>query len=157
MNITLPNPQTRRLEMVLCAFFALTVLSAGVIYVVDPAIYTQTFSLTTSPNDTHPFAATALLLVIAAFVSLLIVGVLRHWRWLFWLILLAFSASIIDIPVTILQLANVLPLTFPVWYSLFRMGVSIVEIAIAVWMIQILRHDGVWALGNTRENGRNRA
>ena len=150
MNITLPNPQSQRLQVVLVAFFALTFSSAGVVYAVAPSIYSQSLSLTPTPSDPHPLAATLFLLALAVFISLLIVGVLRHWRWLYWLLLLAFSASVIDIPVTILQLTNVLPLTYPVWYSLFRLGVSLVEIAIAMWMVQIVRSQGVWGLGKSK-------
>jgi len=149
MNTATPTATTRRLQMVLSAFFVLTFLSACIVYVVDPPIYAQSLSLTPPPADQHPPTVTLFLLALAAFIAVLIVGVQRHWRWLFWLLLLAFSASIIDIPVTLLQFTGVLPVTYPTWYSLFRMGVSLVEIAIAVWMIQILRREGVWAMGKS--------
>ncbi len=147
MNTATPSTTTRRLQMVLGAFFVLTFLSALVIYIADPPIYTQTLALVSSPGDQHPLAATAFLLALAVFITFLLVGVLRRWRWLFWLLLLVFSASILDFPVTMLQFAGVLPVTYPTWYSLFRLGVSAVEVAIAIWMIQVLRREGVWALG----------
>ncbi len=150
MSVTSSTSQSRRLDIVLTAFFALAFASACVVYIVVPSMYTQSLALTTSPGDSHPLAATLFLVALAIFIALLIVGVLRHWRWLFWLILLAFAASVIDIPVTLLQFASVLPQEFPVWYSLFRMGVSIIEIAIAVWMIQIARSQGVWGLGKSK-------
>jgi hypothetical protein len=75
------------------------------------------------------------------------VGLVRHWRWLFWLLLLAIGASFLDIPVTILQLLGALPNVVPLWYSLFRMGVALPEIALAVWMMRLYRHQGVWAMG----------
>ncbi len=64
--------------------------------------------------------------------------------------LVAFGGSVLQIPVTLLQVAGVLPNADPLWYSLFRMGVAMVEIGIAVWMIQIYRHEGVWAMGKKR-------
>src|SRR6266567_6770026 len=73
-----------------------------------------------------------------------------HWRWVFWLMLVAFAGSALQIPVTLLQIAGVLPSPILLWYSLFRMGVAVVEITIAVWMIHIYRHKGVWALGKKR-------
>lgn len=79
-----------------------------------------------------------------------IVGVVRQWRWLCWLcwlLLLAFGTSLLDIPVTILQLLGALPNVFPLWYSLFRMGAALPEMALAVWMIRIYRRHGVWAMG----------
>jgi len=49
----------------------------------------------------------------------------------------------LEIPATILQLMGVLPNHFPVWYHLCRMGVAVIEVAIAVWMGQIYRHYGI--------------
>src|SRR5947209_19971298 len=39
-----------------------------------------------------------------AFLGMLMYGVLHHWRWLFWGILIAFTGSVIQIPVEGLQL-----------------------------------------------------
>jgi hypothetical protein len=41
---------------------------------------------------------------------------------------------------------GVLPNHFPVWYHLCRMGIAGIEVAIAVWMGQIYRHYGIWAV-----------
>lgn len=89
---------------------------------------------------------------ILSFIAVLMVGVTRHWRWLFWLILIAFGFSILQIPATILQLTAVLPDSLPVWYSLYRMGVALFQAVIAVWMIYIYRQYGVWAMGK-KKNG----
>jgi hypothetical protein len=79
------------------------------------------------------------------------VGVMRHWRWLFRLILIAFGFSILQIPATILQLTGVIPDSFPVWYSLYRMGVALFQAVIAVWMIYTYQHYGVWAMGKKKK------
>ena len=75
---------------------------------------------------------------------------MHHWRWLFWLMPVAFASSALHIPVTLLQMTGVLPTADPLWYGLFRMGVAVVELALAVWMIHCYRHAGVWALGRKR-------
>jgi hypothetical protein len=49
-----------------------------------------------------------------------------------------------------LQITDVLPSSDPLWYGLFRMGVAVVELALAIWMIYIYRREGVWALGKKR-------
>jgi CPA1 family monovalent cation:H+ antiporter len=67
------------------------------------------------------------------------------------LLLLAFGCMILEIPVTILQLTGVLPSIFPLWYSLCRMGVTLIAVVIAVWMGQIYRHHGVWAMGKKKK------
>ena len=139
-----------RLERILIAFFLVAVLFLLLVYVAAPSIYTQTLSLHSSPTDRYPLPVTLFLVAILVFIAILIVGVVRHWRWLFWLLLVAFGFSIFQIPVTILQLTGVIPDPFPVWYSLCRMGVAIIEVVIAVWMVQIYRHYGVWAMGKKK-------
>ncbi len=140
----------KKLEKVLIAFFVLAALFAVAVYVAAPSIYTQVLLLESSPADRYPLVATLFLAALLVFVSVLIVGVVRHWRWLFWLLLVAFGFSILQIPATILQLMGVLPDPYPDWYSLCRMGVALIEVGIAVWMIQIYRHHGVWALGRKK-------
>jgi hypothetical protein len=149
-NDTHQQVQLRRLERILIAFFLLAVLFLLVVYVAAPSIYTQTLSLHPSLTDRYPLPTTLFLVAILVFIAVLIVGVVRHWRWLFWLLLVAFGFSIFQIPVTILQLTGVIPDPFPVWYSLCRMGVAIIEVAIAIWMIQVYLHYGVWAMGKKK-------
>ena len=139
-----------RLERAMIAFFVLAALSLLVVYVADPAIYAQSLSLASSPADRYPVPVTLFLVGILAMIALLILGVVRHWRWVFWLMLVAFAGSALHIPVTLVQIAGVLPTADPLWYDLFRMGVAVVELALAVWMIHIYRHQGVWALGKKR-------
>ena len=139
-----------RLERAVIAFFILAALSLLVVYVADPAIYAHSLALTSSPTDRYPVPVTLFLIGILTMIALLILGVMRHWYWLFWLMLVAFSSSALQIPVTLLQIADVLPSSDPLWYGLFRMGVAVVEFALAVWMISIYRREGVWALGKKR-------
>lgn len=141
----------RRLERILIGFFLVAVLFLLVVYFADPSIYTDTLLLMPSPTDRYPLPVTLFLVAILVFIAVLIVGVLRHWRWLFWLILIAFGFSVLQIPATILQLTGVVPGSLPVWYSLSRMGVALIQAGIAVWMIQIYRHHGVWAMGKKQK------
>ncbi|HZR42547.1 MAG TPA: hypothetical protein VFB12_20670 [Ktedonobacteraceae bacterium] len=140
-----------RLEMAVIAFFILAALSLLVVYVASPSIYVQSLSLTSSPADRYPIPVTLFLVGILAVIALLILGVVRHWRWLFWLILIAFTGSVIQIPVEGLQLLGVFPNPYPVWYSLFRGGVGFIELGFVFWMIQTYRHQGVWAMGRKKD------
>jgi predicted MFS family arabinose efflux permease len=137
----------RRLERLLLAFFLLATLFVVVVYVAAPSIYTETLMLEPAPTDRYPLRATLFLVGIVVFIAVLMVGVVCHWRWLFWLLLVAFGCMVLEIPATILQLTGVVPHLFPVWYSLCRIGVSMIAVVIAVWMLQIYRHHGVWAMG----------
>ena len=107
----------RRLEGVLVGFFLLATLFLLVVYFVAPSIYTDTLMLQSSPTDRYPLPATLFLVGIVVFIAILVVGVVRHWRWLFWLLLVAFAFMILEIPATILQLIGVVASLFPVWYS----------------------------------------
>ncbi|MBA2677388.1 MAG: hypothetical protein H0U76_03180 [Ktedonobacteraceae bacterium] len=147
-----PHSTVVRLEMVVIAFFALAALSALVVYIVDPSIYARTLLLRVSPADHYPVPVTLFLVGLLTGIALLIYGVVHHWRWVFWLTLVAFSSSVIQVPMMLLRVADVLPNADPLWYNLFRMGVAIVELGIGVWMIRIYRHEGIWALRKKRES-----
>jgi hypothetical protein len=143
-----PEPRvSRRLQQTLLAFFLLAVLLLAAASLADPAIPTRTLALTLSPVARFPAAAGFLLAGIAGLLAIFIVGVLRRWRWMFWLVLVAFGAMLLDLPATLLQWMGVLPDPFPFWYSLCRVGVSLVAGGMASWMLSIYRHHGVWALG----------
>src|SRR6266699_1088381 len=137
----------RRLQLTLLAFFLLAVLFLVVVYVAAPSIYTNTLSLMPSPTGRYPAATTLLLAGVGVFLSIVMIGVLRRWRWVFWLVLVATGSMILDLPVTLLQMTGILPALFPLWYSLCRMGASMIAVGIFVWMLQIYRRHGVWAMG----------
>jgi hypothetical protein len=98
------------LEMGMIAFFVLAATSLLVVYLADPSIYAQSLSLTSSPADRYPVPVTLFLVGVLVLITLLIFGVVRKFRWLFWLILVAFTASAIQIPVEGLQLLGVFPM-----------------------------------------------
>jgi hypothetical protein len=150
MKILTQQSTVVRLEAAIMIFFVLAVLCLLVVYIVDPSIYVQTLLLHPSATDRHPLIATLFMVAILAFITLLSIGVMRRWRWLFWLLLIAFAASIIQIPVTLLQIAGVLPAEYPLWYTLFRLFIAFVELCLAMWMVQIYRREGVWGLGRRK-------
>jgi hypothetical protein len=138
---------TRRLQWTLLAFFLLSVLFLLVVYVAAPSIYTPMLLLMPSPTGRSPAAATLVLAGVGVFLAIVMIGVLRRWRWVYWLVLVAFAGMLLDLPATLLQLTGVLPALFPLWYSLCRMGASLIAVGIAVWMLQLYRRHGVWAMG----------
>jgi hypothetical protein len=149
------NPRQKRtivrLETVLIAFFVLAALSLIIVYFVDPSIYAKTLSFQPTTSNRYPLQATLFLVAILTFIAAIIYGVLHHWRWLFWLLLIANGFSILEVPATILQLSGVIPDPYPTWYSLYRMGIALVQVAIAIWMIRIFYHDGVWGMGRKKQ------
>ncbi|HEY1388753.1 MAG TPA: hypothetical protein VGF38_09430 [Ktedonobacterales bacterium] len=141
-------PRRRRaLQRAIIAFFALAVITFIVIYLVAPAIYVETLLLNPSPSDARPLVVNLFFVAIILFVATLAYGVWRRWRWLFWLLLLAFLASALEIPGGILQLVGIIPIEQPTWYVLLRMAISVVEFALGLWMLRVWRACGVWAQG----------
>ena len=75
---------------------------------------------------------------------LLAVGVLQRWRWTFWLILVAFLAGAVRVPVAILQLVDALPTDVPSWYVVLQALIGLVQLAIGLDMLVGYRRSGVW-------------
>ena len=75
---------------------------------------------------------------------LLAVGVLRRWRWTFWLILVAFGFGVLRVPLAILQLTGVLSVSTPSWYVLLQGLIGLAQFAIAFAMLVGYRRSGVW-------------
>src|SRR5260370_15153246 len=140
-----------RLEIALIAFFVLSALSLIIVYFVDPSIYTKTLLLQPTSSNRYPLAATLFLVAILTFIAVIIYGVLHHWRWLVWLLLTFNGFSILEVPATILQFSGVIPDPYPVWYSLYRLGISLIQVAIAIWMIRIFYHYGVCGMGRKKQ------
>lgn len=137
----------RALQRAIVAFFGSVVVLLLAIYLLAPSIYVQTLGQTATASDAHPLAANVFLAAILMFAAMLCIGVVRRWRWLFWLMLVAFLASILVIPAGILQLYGVIPIPQPAWYTVLRMAVSLVEVALGLWMLHVWRECGVWAEG----------
>jgi hypothetical protein len=141
----------QRLSAAIIAFFVLAGLSALAVYIVDPTVYAKVLMLESNTADRHPLPATLFIIALLIFITVLIVGVLRHWHWLFWLLLFANSFSILEVPATILQLNGVIPNPYPTWYSLYRMSIAVIQVGIAIWMIRILYQYGVWGMGKKKQ------
>jgi hypothetical protein len=86
----------------------------------------------------------AFLVALTAFLGTLSIGVVRRWRWMFWLVLVAFLAGGLRIPASVLELTGMLPITGPAWYVLLQAGIGFVQLAIGLAMLSGLRRAGVW-------------
>jgi hypothetical protein len=122
--------------------FFLTVLGSLVaIRAAAPEVYDQALRL---PPSWPRWTATAFLSALAAFIVVLSVGVLRRSRWTFWLILVAFLAGVLRVPVAVLQLTGVLSASAPAWYVVFQGLIGVAQLAIGLAMLAGYRRSGVW-------------
>lgn len=74
-------------------------------------------------------------LLITAFLLVLAIGVVRRWRWTFWLITIAFLAGAFRIPVAVLQLSNVLPADGAPLYEVLQAAIGLVQFALGLTML----------------------
>jgi hypothetical protein len=136
-----------RTQSLVLGFFVVVWISLVVILLVEPGIYDSAMKL---PAGDHRLADLAFLGAITAFIALLVVGVLRRWRWAFWLILVAFLFGALRVPVSVLALADVLPAAGPTWYVVFQTLLGLIQFVIGLLMLADYRRFGTWGRYETR-------
>jgi hypothetical protein len=122
-------------------FFILAWASLVTILIATPEVYDQALHL---PASDRRLFELAFLAALSIFLTLLGVGVVRRWRWTFWLIVVAFIAGVVRVPASILQLSGVLPVESPTWYVLLQAFIGLVQVAIGLAMLAGYRRSGVW-------------
>jgi len=131
-----------RTQLMVLVFFVCVWIGLVAILVFSPDVYSQT--LKSAPGDVR-VVEVLFLASLSTFLILLGVGVLRRWRWTFWLILIAFLFGILRVPASVLQLNGLLPATGPGWYEIVQGTIGGVQFAIALAMLAGYRKAGPWA------------
>jgi len=129
-----------RTQALVLGFFVVALASLVVILVAAPEVYDQALRL----REGSAAMEVAFLAALTAFIGLLTVGVLRRWRWIFWLVLVAFFAGVLRVPVAVLQLTGVLAADVPAWYVIFQGVIGLVQVAIGLAMLAGYRRSGIW-------------
>ncbi len=127
-----------RTQALVLGFFALTWTSLVAIFAAAPEVYYQALKLSSAG------AGLLFLVAISAFIVLLGIGVVRRWRWTFWLIVVAFIAGVLRVPVSIMQLSGMLPTESPTWYVLLQALIGLMQVGIGLAMLAGYRRSGVW-------------
>ena len=83
-------------------------------------------------------------MALSALIATLVVGVIRRWRWAFWLILVAFLFGVLRLPASTLQFVGLIPATGPTWYEVLQGAIGVVQFLIALAMFAGYRKAGVW-------------
>ena len=121
-----------RSQTLVLSFFLLALVSLVVILVASPEVYNQALRL---PASGGGVARLVFVAVVSAFIALLCLGVVRRWRWTFWLVLVAFIAGVLRVPASILELAGGLPAQGPGWYVVLQAFLGLVQFAIGLVML----------------------
>jgi hypothetical protein len=130
-----------RTQVLVLGFLLLAWASLLGILAAAPEVYDQALRLPTGDRRT---AELGFLAAISAFIALLVIGVVRRWRWTFWLVLVAFLLGVLRVPVAILQLTEVLAADGPTWYVAFQGLLGVLQFAIGLAMVAGYRRAGVW-------------
>jgi hypothetical protein len=130
-----------RTQAVVLGFFLLAWVSLLVILASAPEVYDQALRL--PHGDRRPLEL-AFLASLSGFIGLLVIGVVRRWRWTFWLVLVAFLFGVLRVPVAILQLTGILAVSGPTWYVAFQGLLGVLQFAIGLAMVASYRRAGVW-------------
>jgi hypothetical protein len=130
-----------RTQGLVLGFFVLAWASLVTILVATPEVYDQALQL---PASDRRLFEKAFLAALSIFLVLLGVGVVRRWRWAFWLIVVAFIAGALRVPASILQLSGVLPTESPTWYVLLQAFIGLMQVGIGLAMLAGYRRSGVW-------------
>ena len=128
-----------RTQALVLGFFLVVWVSLLVILVAAPDVYDQALNL---PGGRGP--ELAVLAALSGLIGLLVVGVVRRWRWTFWLILVAFLFGVLRVPVAILQLTGFLTTHTPAWYVLYQGLLGVAQCGIGLVMVVDYRRSGVW-------------
>ena len=130
-----------RTQALVLGFFLMVLASLAVILAAAPEVYDQALRL---PPSWPRWVAFGSLAALSGFIGLMAIGVLRRWRWAFWLIMVAFLAGVLRVPVAGLQVTGVLDADGPTWYVLFQGLLGVVQFVIGLTMVAVYRRDGIW-------------
>jgi hypothetical protein len=129
-----------RIKAVVLAFFVLYWVSVLLIWIAARPVFDQVGGLS---RDQLP-AEVGGVVVLTALFTLLSVGIVRGWRWTFWLILVAFLAGILRVPIAVFELAGKAPQQGPAWFVVLTAVVGLIQFGIALAMLAGYRKSGVW-------------
>jgi hypothetical protein len=134
-----------RTKALILALFAVYWVTVVAILVAARDVYDQVLDQAIRlPGGNQRPAEIGVLLVLTALFALLSTGVIRGWRWTFWLILIAFMAGILHVLVSALQLVGMNAYKGPEWYVLLQLVVGLIQFVIALAMLAGYRKAGVW-------------
>ena len=132
-----------RTQAMVLGFVFAAWLSLIVILVAAPDVYDEALPALGHREEVE----IAFLIVLSAFLGVVGVGVLRRWRWMFWLIVIAFGLGLIRVPVAVLQLIGSMASRGPAWYVVFQGAIGLIQFIIALAMLADYRRSGIWGAG----------
>ncbi|TCO44933.1 hypothetical protein EV646_109105 [Kribbella antiqua] len=138
-----PRPEINRTQGLVLVFFAFAWVALVVMLAVSPAV--REVTLRRMPGTGTPVII-AFLVGLLGFLIVLAIGVLRRWRWLFWLVLLAFAAGLARVPIAVLELSGRMAPEGPEWYIVVQGVIGVIQMGLAAAMLAGYRRSGPWGV-----------
>jgi hypothetical protein len=135
-----------RTKALVLGLFAVYWTFVVVLLVVAPIVYDGLLPQAVTRLGGQRPAEIGTLLAVTALFAVLSTGVIRNWRWTFWLILVVFLAGIVRVPAAALQLAGIVHTQDPAWYVVLEGGVGLIQFVIALSMLAGYRKAGIWGI-----------
>jgi len=132
-----------RTQWLVLAFFVAVWVTVITILAVSPQIYRP--GLVQAPGSLR-VAEIVFVVVLSGLICVISAGVVRRWRWLFWVILVIFMLGVLRVPVTVLELSGQMAASSPAWYIAMQGVAAVVQFAIALLMLAGYRRSGVWGV-----------
>ena len=124
-------------------FFILAWVTLAVILALSQSVREMTLGWL--PGTSAPVIL-AVLASLLCCLTVLGIGVVRRWRWLFWLLLLAFAVGLARVPLAVLQMSGRLSPEGPDWYVVLQGVSGVVQAGLALAMFAGYRRAGPWGV-----------
>jgi hypothetical protein len=136
-----PSLAVNRTQGLVLGFFVVAWVGLATILVLSQSV--REVTLHRMPGSGTP-AVLGFMTGLAGFLTVLGIGVVKRWRWLFWMLILAFAAGLVRVPVAFLQLSGRLSPEGPTWYVVLQGASGVAQGGIALAMLAGHRRAGPW-------------
>ena len=150
------TPWTRKLQLAVIALLALGLVGGAITVplVLGPILGNTAFNdpaFNSDPQAAQFFRnvitasiAVGVILTVAS-LGVIVVGVIRLWRWVYWYVMINYFLAILSLPGNLTYVFGNAPIRLPAWILLVQLPLSLAELALAIWMVIALRRYGPWA------------
>lgn len=139
--MSVPGIVVNRTQKLVLGFFLLVWVAVITILAIAPQVYAET--LRRAPVSLR-MAEAIFAVALSALIGVISFGVVRRWRWIFWVIMAAFFLGVLRVPAAALQFTGHVAAGDPAWYVVLQTVVGLIQFVIALAMLAGYRRSGMW-------------
>lgn len=157
-----PTEWTRRLQVLVLALMAAGLLAVVILYPtflqplmqhsIDQSIAAQPANPDVDQGQLRSITTSILYgslvvggVVVVALYAVLIMGVVRLWRWVYWYLVVTYLIGLLGLPQDFVYALGAGPVRMPADALLVQVPLVLINGALGVWMIVLYRRYGTWA------------